>query len=225
MPESLDRLQTELELIYGNRFENSEVYRNRVWKTLVEGWFQQHIPVDSSVLDLGCGYGQFINNIACARKYAMDLNPVSRSKLHSEVVFLEQDCAATWDLPANSLDFVFTSNFFEHLHSKSDLSRTAKEALRCLKPGGRIIAMGPNIRYVGGAYWDFFDHYLPLTEISLRECFEIVGFRTEYILDRFLPYSMVNVSRHPMIFLRLYLRIPFLWKWLGQQFVVIVSKP
>jgi len=225
MRESLDRLQTELELIYGNRFENSEVYRNKVWQTLVEGWFQRHIPADGSILDLGCGYGQFINNVVCARKYGMDLNPVSRTKLHPDVVFLEQDCATTWNLPANSLDVVFSSNFFEHLHSKADLSQIAREAMRCLKKGGRIIAMGPNIRYVGGAYWDFFDHYLPLTEISLRECFEIAGFQTQYMLDRFLPYSMVNVSRYPMFFLRLYLRIPLLWKMLGQQFFVIVAKP
>jgi hypothetical protein len=97
--------------------------------------------------------------------------------------------------------------------------------MRCLKKGGRIIAMGPNIRYVGGAYWDFFDHHLPLTEISVRECFEVAGFRTQFMLDRFLPYSMVNVSRYPMIFLRLYLRLPLLWKLLGQQFVVMVLKP
>lgn len=225
MPESLNRLQTELELIYGNRFENSETYRNKVWQTLVEGWFQRHIPADSSVLDLGCGYGHFINNVACARKYAMDLNPVSRSKLNPEVVFLEQDCAAQWNLPAGSLDVVFSSNFFEHLQSKADLSQIAREAMRCLKKGGRIIAMGPNIRYVGGAYWDFFDHHLPLTEISVRECFEVAGFRTQFMLDRFLPYSMVNVSRYPMIFLRLYLRLPLLWKLLGQQFVVMVLKP
>src|SRR5487761_1897732 len=166
MPESQRDRQTELEVIYGNRFEGTEEYRNRVWQTLIQNWFQRYIPADATVLDLGCGYGQFINNVRCARKYAMDLNPVSRTKLNPDVEFLEQDCATTWKVPDNTLDIVFSSNFFEHLLSKADLARTTSEALRCLRPGGRIIAMGPNIRFVGGAYWDFFDHHLALTELS-----------------------------------------------------------
>jgi SAM-dependent methyltransferase len=225
MLESQDPRGTELEVIYGHRFEGTEAYRNKVWKTLIECWFQRHIPAAAAVLDLGCGYGQFINNVVCAQKYAMDLNPVSKSKLHPEIVFLEQDCATPWNLPSDSLDVVFTSNFFEHLLSKNDLANTAKQAFRCLKKGGRIIAMGPNIRFVGGAYWDFFDHHLALTELSVKECFDTTGFRSEYVLDRFLPYTMVNAPQYPLAFLRLYLQLPFAWKWFGQQFVVIASKP
>ncbi len=224
MPESQDQRQAELEIIYGNRFEGSEEYRNRVWKALIQDWFQRRIPADSTVLDLGCGYGQFINNVVCGRKYAMDLNPVSKSKLNPEVTFLEQDCATTWDLPGNSLDMVFTSNFFEHLPSKAALAQTTREAFRCLKKGGRIVAMGPNIRFVGGAYWDFFDHHLPLTERSLKECLETIGFRSEYVLDRFLPYTMTN-AQYPIAFLRIYLKVSLAWKWFGQQFVVIAIKP
>jgi SAM-dependent methyltransferase len=225
MVDSHDQRPAELEVIYGNRFDNAEEYRDRLWKELVRSWFQRHIPADSAVLDLGCGYGQFINNVACARKYAMDLNPASKRKLNPEVMFLEQDCSAAWDLPSDSLDVVFTSNFFEHLLAKEDLAKTSREALRCLKKGGRIIAMGPNIRYVGSAYWNFFDHYLPLTDLSVKECFETSGFRTEYVLDRFLPYTMVNAPRYPMILVWLYLQMPFVWRWFGQQFVVIGVKP
>ena len=68
------------------------------------------------------------------------------------------------------LDLVFTSNFFEHLPDKSSLGRTLEEIFRCLKPGGRLVAMGPNIRFTGGSYWDFWDHYLPLTEASGLPC-------------------------------------------------------
>jgi SAM-dependent methyltransferase len=175
----------ELDVIYGNRFDHAEVYRNNVWKKLIQHWFQSHIPAKSDVLDLGCGYGHFINNVVCGRKHAMDLNPVSRSKLNPEVEFLEQDCAATWNLSDNSLDVVFTSNFFEHLLSKDDLAKTVREAFRCLRKGGQIIVMGPNIRFLGGAYWDFFDHNLALTELSVKECLEATGFRSEYVLDRF----------------------------------------
>lgn len=215
----------ELEAIYRNRFDGNQEYRNKVWKTLIECWFQKFIPADSTVLDLGCGYGQFINNVLCDRRYAMDLNPASRSKLDSRVEFLEQDCSLPWSLPDSSLDVVFTSNFFEHLPTKAALTDTVEQARRCLKRGGRIIAMGPNIRYIGGAYWDFFDHHLALTELSLKECLESAGFRTEYVLDRFLPYSMVSAPQYPVAWMKLYLQFPLTWKWFGRQFVVIAAKP
>jgi hypothetical protein len=85
--------------------------------------------------------------------------------------------------------------------------------------------MGPNIRYVGAAYWDFYDHHLPLTDLAMKECFETAGFRSEYVLDRFLPYSMVNTPQYPTPLIRLYLRLPFEWRWFGQQFLVIAAKP
>jgi SAM-dependent methyltransferase len=102
------------------------------------------IPETSTVFDLGCGWGEFINAIRADKKYAMDLNPESPEHLKPEVIFLHQDCSAPWPLEGESLDVVFTSNFFEHLPSKDRLSLTVKEARRCLKKGGLIIsAWGP----------------------------------------------------------------------------------
>ncbi len=43
---------SDLAVIYHNRFDRDEDYRNQVWKTLIAGWFQKHIPVDSTALDL-----------------------------------------------------------------------------------------------------------------------------------------------------------------------------
>jgi SAM-dependent methyltransferase len=216
--------QEELQTIYSNRFSASEQYRNKVWRTLIEHWFQKLIPPDASVLDLGCGFGQFINNVRCGKKYAMDLNPTAKQKLDPSVQFLMQDCSTAWDLPESSLDIVFTSNFFEHLFSKTDLKNTISQVKRCLKPGGRIIAMGPNIKYVPGAYWDFFDHYLALTELSLKEAFDTGGLHTTTAIDRFLPYTMVNAPEYPVAFMRLYLAIPLAWKVMGKQFLVIAEK-
>src|SRR5258706_16479280 len=87
-----------------------------------------------------------------------------------------------------ALDVVFTSNFLEHLPHKDAIRRTLLEVYRCLKPGGRFIAMGPNIKYVPGEYWDFFDHYVPLTELSLAEGLSNCGFGIERKVGRFLPY-------------------------------------
>jgi SAM-dependent methyltransferase len=215
---------SELDQIYSRRFDAHVAYRTEVWKILTSKFFSRYIDPGCTVLDLGCGYGEFINNIRCAKKYAMDLNPKAGQFLSPEVSFLQQDCSEPWSLPGESLDVVFTSNFFEHLPSRKSLADTLLQAKRCIKQGGRIFALGPNIKYVGGAYWDFSDHHLALTELSLKEALEIQDFQVERVIDRFLPYTMVNRRRYPQMFVSLYLKFPIAWKIIGKQFLVIARK-
>lgn len=214
----------ELEKIYSNRFDEHILYRNQVWKVLTSEFFSKLIPPDSTVLDLGCGYGEFINNIDCAKKLAMDMNPRSVQMLSAGVTVLQQDCSAVWPLPDESLDVVFTSNFFEHLPSKSSLAETLSQARRCLKKDGVIIAVGPDVRFVGGAYWDFWDHHLPLTAGAMAEAFCVQGFRIESSVSRFLPYTMHNRRRVPMWVVSLYLKVRLFWRVWGKQFLVIGRK-
>src|SRR5262249_55932064 len=146
------------------------------------------VPASGTVLDLGAGYCEFINNASAGRKYAMDLNPDIHQRAAAGIMVLQQDCSQPWPLPEGALDAVFTSNFLEHLPDKAAVSAVLSNAHRCLKPGGRFIAMGPNIKYVAGAYWDFFDHYVELTELSLSEALSVCGFEIEKQVPRFLPY-------------------------------------
>jgi len=215
----------DLERIYVHRFDEHVDYRNDVWKVLTGRFFSRYIDSRATVMDLGCGYGEFINNIRCERKIAMDLNPRVKEFISSGVHFIEQDCASTWALPDERLDVVFTSNFFEHLPSKEALSATIGQAKRCLRSGGRLIAMGPNVKYVGGAYWDFWDHHLALSDVSLKELLSLQGFEIERTINRFLPYTMVNKRRSPILLVKSYLRCPLAWKIFGRQFLVIARKP
>lgn len=215
----------ELRKVYSRRFAQTRQYRDQVWQVLTREFFQRWVPQDGVVLDLGCGYGEFINNIHAAKKFGMDLNPDTRQHLGGDVVFLEQDCSAKWHVEERSLDVVFTSNFLEHLREKPALDATMTEAYRCLKPGGRLIAMGPNIRFLPGEYWDFWDHYLALTELSLAEALEIRGFAVEMAVPRFLPYTMVGGPRYPLFFVSIYLRMRPFWRVKGKQFLVVARKP
>jgi SAM-dependent methyltransferase len=215
----------DLQKLYSKRFTGKEAYRNRIWQVLTSEFFSRWVKPSSTILDLGCGYGEFINNVKAGRKYAMDLNPSTKDLLDDNVEFLEQDCSLPWPLPANSLDVVFTSNFFEHLPTKHVLLATIAEAQRCLKPNGRLIALGPNIKYLAGPYWDFFDHYLPLTELSLSEVMSLSGLRVEQCIGRFLPYTM-SMGQQPAIWkVRLFLKLPSVWRFFGHQFLVIGQKP
>lgn len=214
----------ELKREYERRFHQTADYRAAVWKILTREFFARWVPADGTILDLGCGWGEFINQIPAGRKYGMDLNPDSPAKLAPDVTFLHQDCSEEWKIPDASLDVVFTSNFFEHLPGKESLRKTLEQAFRCLRPNGRLICLGPNIKYLPGSYWDFWDHYLPLTELSLAEGMELAGFKVSQSIGRFLPYSMSQGFTPPLMFLRMYLKLPILWKYLGKQFLVIGTK-
>ncbi|MFB3077603.1 MAG: class I SAM-dependent methyltransferase, partial [Lysobacterales bacterium] len=129
---------------YQRRFQASADYRDQVWKKILEAQLQSLVGEDQIVLDLGCGWGEFSRNVAAKQKFAMDLNADAASHLDAATEFLHQDCSQTWPLADDSLDVVFSSNFIEHLPDKEALERTLEQALRCLKPGGRIILLGPN---------------------------------------------------------------------------------
>ena len=215
----------ELKKIYDRRFSSTAEYRNRVWKILCADYFSRYIPIDSAVLDLGCGYGEFINNISALEKHGMDLNPATKQYLQPSIHFHEQDCSAAWPLPSGSLDCVFTSNFFENLPNKSSLSKTLEQAFKSLKRVGKLIAMGPNIRFLTAEYWDFYDHHVILTEKSLAEALEIAGFQILENHAQFLPYSLVNTKPVPDFFIKLYLQWKLVWKWKGKQFLLIAQKP
>jgi len=214
----------DLQRIYQTRFKGRISYRDRVWRVLIRDYFQRFIHSEDTVLDLGAGYGEFINNVICGKKYAMDLNPDTVHLVHESVEVFPQDCAEPWLLPDDSLDVVFTSNFFEHLPDTHTLTRTLLEAKRCLKPGGKMIAMGPNVTYCGKAYWNVTDHCLALSEKTLSDACVHAGLILEKCIDRFMPFTMSEGPQYPAIFVAAYLRLPFAWRIFGKQFLIVAQK-
>ena len=220
----MDTRSADLQEEYQKRFQGADQYRDAVWKVLCGEFFSKYIDKNSVLLDLGAGWGEFSRNIQAGKKYAMDLNPDCGTRVAGHSTFLHQDCSTTWPIEDGSLDVVFTSNFLEHLPSKDLVDKTLREAFRCLKPGGKIICMGPNIKFVPGAYWDYWDHYIPITEDSMAEALSLKGFSVVRKVDRFLPYTMSGGRNAPLIAIRLYLKMAFAWRFFGKQFLVIAEK-
>jgi len=216
----------ELSQIYQTRFEATGLEkRDRVWKVLCGAFFQKLIPAGSTVFDLACGYGEFINNIEAAKKYGADLNPDSPARLNRDVEFHLVPATEIARIAPGQVDVVFTSNFLEHLKSKNECNAVMAEVLRLLRPGGKFIIMGPNIRYAFAEYWDYYDHYLPLSHLSLAEGLQINGYEVEKVIPRFLPYTMNNSTPTHPILVRGYLAVPLAWRFMGRQFLVVARKP
>ena len=185
---------------------------------------QRYVSPTDVVIDLGAGYGEFINHIRCGKKYAVDLNEETADAVNSDVVFLKRRTVDLGDIPQASADLVFASNLFEHLSSKEELLATLREVRRTLRPGGKLLILQPNIRYAYREYWDFLDHHLALSHESMGEALEIAGFKVVECRPRFMPYSTKSKLPQSPFLLRIYLRVPPL-QWLlgGQMFLVATS--
>lgn len=215
----------KLSELYKIRFPKKMLDRkNQIWKVICTNFLQKYISKDSIVVDVACGYGEFINNINASKKIAIDLNPDARNYLKSDVEFKLIKALNISLIGGGGVDTVFTSNFLEHLPDKSTLDSFLDKVKVFLKPHGKFIVLGPNLRYLPGQYWDFYDHHLGLTHLSLCEALKLKGFEIEVCIDKFLPYTtQVSLPTHP-IFVWLYLHLPFLWKIFGKQFFIVARK-
>jgi SAM-dependent methyltransferase len=213
--------------LYANRFDaEDQAWKRRVWTILWERIFSRYVRPEDTVLDLGAGFCEFINTAKAKRKIAVDLNPRLSEYASAEV---EKRCAPAQDLAFlgdGEVDVVFTSNFLEHLPNKDVLSNVVKEVRRVLKPGGTFVIMGPNIRFLPGLYWDYYDHHIALTERSLAELLAISEFELSEVIPRFLPYTVKTGGPRWEWLVRLYLAgRPFIWNLLGKQFLVVARRP
>ena len=222
---SRDPVADDLPQLYRTRFSQQDRTRKyALWKVLCEQFLQRYVRPSDVVVDLGAGYGEFINHIHCARKYAVDLNDETEHAVGPDVTFLKRRASQLSEIPTGSVDVVFTSNFFEHMTSKDELLSTLREAKRLLRPGGQIVILQPNIKYAYREYWDFLDHHIALSHESMGEALELTGFTVRECRPRFMPFSTKSSLPQSPLLVSIYLRItPLQWLLGKQMFLVAAS--
>ena len=214
-----------LQKLYDNRFDPQQKRAKLIlWKTLIDNFLQRYVSFDADVLDIGGGYCEFINQIKARDKYLIDLNPDARKFADPDVKVLNLNILDTERLEfAKCFDTIFISNFFEHLENKQELIAILLFCWQHLKPGGSLLVIQPNFKYSYKEYYDFIDHQLPITHLALQELLETMDFKIDIIIPRFLPYSTKGRPASPQL-LKLYLKLPLLWKLLGGQMFVKADK-
>src|SRR5919106_2789330 len=91
-PHGVDMTFVEVQRLYQNRFsERDRRMKHQVWGVIVRSFFQRWIAPQQVVLDLGCGGGEFLTHIRCARRIGVDVNPDASSSLDDTIEFHRGD--------------------------------------------------------------------------------------------------------------------------------------
>lgn len=191
--------------------------REVLWRTLVQYYFQKEIPQDGCVLELGAGYGNFINNVCAARRIAQDQWPDFSKHLADGV---ESHVGPVTDLSFltdNSVDFAFASNLFEHI-SQTDFASVLAQLRRKLKRQGTLTLIQPNFRYAFREYFDDYTHVTPYSHLSISDFLHANSYDVVRCVPRFLPLTLKSRLKVSPLLIRLYLLSPI--KPLGKQMLV-----
>jgi len=191
--------------------------RETLWKTLVQYYFQPRIPQDSCVLELGAGYGHFINNVRAQRRIAQDQWPDFAQQLAPGV---ESHVGPVTDLSFladSSVDFVFASNLFEHV-TQQDFAAVLKQLRRKLTPKGTLTVLQPNYRYAFRDYFDDYTHITPYSHVSICDFLQANSYEVIHCAPRFMPLTLKSRLKVSPLLIRLYLLSPL--KPLGKQMLV-----
>lgn len=191
--------------------------RIKVWKAITE-YLQPFVGTDKTVLDLGCGYGDFINLVQAKKKFALDLSPDVKNHINNDIEFINKPSTSLEDVSSNTLDVVFSSNLMEHL-DRTQLDQTMKEVKRCMKKDGTLILIGPNFRYAYKEYFDDYTHKTVFTHVSLADFMYEYGFRSIKNMPKFLPLTLKSRLPKSYFLTKFYLNSPF--KLMAKQMLLI----
>lgn len=218
----------QLKLLYQQRFSKYErVRKNNLWQVLINNFLKNYIKPADVVVDIGAGSCEFINNIKAHHKIAYDANLTIKKFANSDV---ETICAPVDKLKTyltnRKITVFFLSNVLEHMDSKEEAYNLLLDIFSILTKNGKLLIMQPDIKRIGNSYWDFFDHKIAITENSLLEVLQAVGFNIIFVKSPFMPYS-TKLRWYPLspFLLKIYLKIRLLQILFGKQFFVIAEKP
>jgi SAM-dependent methyltransferase len=163
--------------------------REVVWQALWRYHFRHIVPADGCVLDIGCGYGDFINQVIARRRIALDAWPDFPRYLDAGVEPLVGDVTELRQLADHAVDFAFASNLFEHL-SQSAFAGVLDTLRSKLSPRGTLTILQPNYRYAYREYFDDYTHVTVYSHISIADFLAANGYEVLEVQPRFLPLTV-----------------------------------
>lgn len=191
--------------------------REIVWQCLWHYRFSAMVRPDDCVLDLGAGYGEFINSVVARRRIAVDSWDGFAAHLATGIEHRVGSVTSFDFLEDGSVDFAFASNLFEHL-TRPELQQTLDALRPKLSGRGTLTIVQPNYRYAYREYFDDFDHKSVFTHVSLPDYLAANGYETFLVEPRFMPLSIKSRLPVSPLLIRAWLASPI--KPGGKQMLV-----
>lgn len=195
--------------------------RGQVWRALWRYFFSKRVKADHTVVDLGAGYGDFINSVTAQRRIAVDMWPGLSDHVAPGVEVLIGPASELGSIADGAIDYAFASNLFEHL-TQDQFAETLAALKRVMSPRGTLTIVQPNYRYAYREYFDDYTHVAIYSHISLADFLSANGWEVLEVQPRFLPLTVK--SRLPTwdFMIALWLASPI--KPIGKQ-MLLVARP
>jgi SAM-dependent methyltransferase len=191
--------------------------RTALWQALWRFYFSKLISPGHCVIDLGCGYGEFINAVVARRRIALDVWPGFTTYLARDVEGIVGSTTDLGFLADASIDFAFASNLFEHL-SQDELRRVLDQLRSKLARGGTLNILQPNYRFAYREYFDDYTHVTVYSHVSLCDFLDANRYEVLEVHPRFMPLTIKSRLPVSPLMIRLYLASPI--KPFGKQMLI-----
>jgi SAM-dependent methyltransferase len=201
---------------FETRFVHDE-RREKLWQVLWQAIFRKWIDPQDCVLELGAGYGHFINQVEARKRIAVDMWPGFLQYLKPDVEGHVCPVVELGFVKPKSVDFAFASNLFEHI-SQEQLAEVLRQLRDSLSDRGTLNIVQPNYYYCYRDYFDDYTHRTIYSHTSLRDFLEAHGFEVIDLRARFLPLTIKSRLPVSSFLIRLYLLSP--WKVMGKQMLI-----
>lgn len=208
---------------YDNPYIGSYPYlkaRKRVWREIVR-FVASDVQQIETLIELGAGYCDFINQFPATQKIAFEINPEMATYADKNIDFrLEDAISGIQNIESKSVDLIFASNFLEHLE-EAELNQLLPEVVRCLKSDGQMIIIQPNYSLCAKNYFNDPTHKLIMSDKNLESYINPYGLRVVKLIPNVLPFSLkTRLPKWPLL-VRLYLASPV--KPFGAQMYAILK--
>ncbi len=195
-------------------------------------WVRQHLPPGTGpVADIGCGIGALFPMIGARRVIGVDHYAEGLSHTRERFPAVRLNCADAARLPFadRSLDGITAQHVVEHIIA---YERACREWFRAMKPGGMLLVLTPNRRFVDPGVFEDETHVHIFDQVGLRRVLQRTGFRVVDLrtlglpwfrkyhdipagwrLRRFVTGYANNLSDFPT------------WRWKGQTLCCAARRP
>lgn len=154
-----------LETLYNEKKKPLQTYPKKLIGYLIKRF---NLEKQQKILEIGCGRGEFLNEFAL---YGLEAHGVDLSdyclNFFPNLNFKKNDLSKE-KLPYedNSFDIIYSKSVIEHFYYPEKIF---VEIYRVLKPGGVVITLTPEWRYIYKTFYEDHTHRVPFTIDSLRD--------------------------------------------------------